>query len=313
MYLNAEAEYNARKEAEAVQEGLKYLDEQDAIAKKAIEESNARNAKWVAEQNAKREAEYEKMYLNAEAEYNAKKEAENSIGILKEEAVKDNPIKTTVENNAVNIAGNEIAAEKSQIPEISNQELLSWLRTHRFIKDKNVLKYPKLYSKTHGKIEIPINILTKNQKEFFLSNGYVQKGDVLVLDVSKSLPKNEKALKKLMKKLDYEHKIRRLDEAYTRIGISNDAMLYSPIAVPEETTYNYKKYKSMYGKNIKDIHFKPDATKEELLQNIDMTREELMQNRERYINEEIARTQIRHRSGHKKQSLWERFKKKIGF
>ena len=82
--------------------------------------------------------------------------------------------------------------------------------------------------------------------------------------------------------------------------------------IADNTCDNYKKYESMYGKNIKDIHFKPDVTKEELLQNIDMTREELMQNRERYINEEIARTQIRHRSGHKKQSLWERFKKKIG-
>ena len=54
---------------EYTKQGLEIIDKQEAEAKKAITESDARNTKWVEEQSAKREAEYEQMYLQAEREH----------------------------------------------------------------------------------------------------------------------------------------------------------------------------------------------------------------------------------------------------
>ena len=285
MFLKAEAKYKAEKEAKAVKEGLNYLDKQEAEAKKALEESNARNAEWVKEQKALKQNEYEAMYLEAEAERNAAKEAEEAAKSIAKESPE---------------AINELSRGVNQLPESFNQEQLSWLKAHGYIRD-NVTEYPKLYSVTHGKIEIPLNILTENQIEFFTSNGFVKNGDILVADVSKSLPKDKKALQKLMKKLDHEHKTRRIEDASRRVGIGNETAFYNPIDVPKDIRYNYRKYKSMELERPNDADWEPE-----------MTRDELMQNIEQYMNEEIARTRIHHHETHKKQSFLQKLKNKIG-
>ena len=293
MYLNAEKQkINAEKEK--IENITKQLDEQEAEAKKAIEESDTRNAQWLEEQQAKREAEYEKMYLDAEKQkIDAEKEKIEDATKKAEETAKiitdDTPKIVQESTGGVN-----------QLPESFNQEQRNWLKSHGFIKEDNVTKYPKLYSSTHGKIEIPMNILNKNQIEYLTSNGFVIKGDMLVSDVSKSLPKDKKALKKLMKKLDEEHKMRRINDASKRVGIGNESSLYNPIDVPQNTRYNYKKYKSMEKERPTDADWQPE-----------MTRDELMQNIEKYMNEEIARTKINHKT-QQKQSFWKKLKNKFG-
>ena len=240
---------------------------------------------WVAAQNAKREAEYEKMFLDAEAKRNAEILEENSNKIA---------------NEAVEVV-QENASGINQPSESFNQEQLSWLRAHNFIKDKNILEYPKLFADTHGKIEIPLDILSKNQIEYLVSSGYKIEGDLITKDVSKSLPKSEKALKKLMKQLDSEHRARRIEDARHRIGNGNDSVLYNPIIVPEERKYSFKKYKAMENERLTDDDWKPE-----------MTREEFMQNRDKYIMEEFERTRIKHRTQEHKKTFWEKLKSKIG-
>ena len=298
MYLNAEAERNARfakEEAEKVQAGIKYLDEQEAAAKRTIEESNARNAEWVEEQNAKREAEYEAMYLNAEAERKAKiaeEETKKNIEAMKKAIIDETPEVVINSENKVN-----------QLPESFNKEQITWLKAHGFIKDKDVLSYPKLYSTTHGKIQIPTDILTTNQIRYFVSQGFKQNGEILELDVSKSLPKNAQAAKKIMSKLDKAHKNRRMNDVYQRIGIGNETTLYNPAHVPDNIRYNYNKYKSMAAERRNNADWEPE-----------MTREEFMQNIEKYMNEEIERTtpQKHHQDISQKESLLEKLKRKFG-
>ena len=296
MYLKAEAERNARiakEEAERVQAGIKYLDEKEKNELRTIAESDARNAEWVAKQNAKREAEYEKMYLDAEAERNAR--------IAEEEAKKQASLNQTQSLAKPN--NTEFIGRTNELPESFNQEQLTWMKAHGFIKDKDIFTYPKLFSDTHGEIKIPTNLFNEAQIKYFLANGFIQKGEFLELDVSKSLPKNKKALEKIQNKLYNGLKERRMQEVSQRIGIYNETVLYNPAAVPDDIRYNYRKYISMAKERKTDADWKPD-----------MTREEFMRNREKYINEEIERTTPRehHSRTSKKESLFEKLKKKFG-
>ncbi len=278
---------------EYTKQGLEFIDKQEAEAKKAIEESNARNAELLAEQNAKREAEYEKMFLKAEAERNArfaKEEAEKQVSLNQTQS----PAKP---NNT------EFIGRTNELPESFNQEQLTWMKAHGFIKDKDIFTYPKLFSDTHGKIKIPINLFNKAQINYFLTNGFIQKGEFLELNVSKSLPKDKKTLAKIMKKLYMEHKERRMQEVSQRIGIYNDTVLYNPVAVPDNIRYNYKKYESMAVERRTNADWEPEMTREEFIRNI-----------EKYMNEEIKRTtpQKHYTNISKKESLLEKLKRKIG-
>ena len=226
------------------------------------------------------------MYLEAEAERDAAKA---------EEAAK------AITNDVSEIAP-KVTGGVNQLPESFNQEQLSWLRAHGYVRDKDVLGYPKLYSTTHGKIEVPLNLFNDAQIKFFESIGFVNNGEVLKLDVSKSLPKNEKALKKLMKKLDSEHKERRMQDAGNRVGISNETVLHNSVAVPQNTRYNYQKYMSMEKERLTDADWQPE-----------MTREEFMQKIEQYINEEIARTASQNYTPiERKETFLTKIKRKIG-